>query len=529
MNRYNLLCIVYACLGSVFYGYDSGCTTSVLGYPAFLEYFNLNSVTIGAFGSAYYGGHVLGACLNFWLPNKIGRLRTIQIACVISFLGISMQVGASSFPVFCAGRIIGGTATGIMFCLCPTYVSELSPPHIRGRVGGLYAFNGNFSYMFTEWVGLGCFFLKSNASWRLLLGGQLVPSVLMLGLSFFMPFSPRWLALKGRYEECLQVLKRMHGDMHDDTFYLKEYHQIKAQIELDKKEHLGPSAIWRVPSYRKRIFLVCMFAFCSQLTGEIPLQNYQVILFGKLGLSQVMSLVLTGIWGSVGVCSAIYAGYLSDKLGRRKIIYIMYFFVLSGSLISVVLWSRFEAGGSTNRGLGRGVIVGMFMVQFGYAGPANVFMPAVSFKSLSPSGGGRVHSIFSFLYKRNGKQNSKNAETTECQTDHDPIFQYSSEIMPTAIRSIGVAATFACLHAIIILLVQVTPLAIDAISWKYFLIFLIGSTIYFIFFCFAYPETKNMTLEEIEAVFGDKVAETLEEAGQHLEEVYEDRAYSEKM
>ncbi|KIW35550.1 uncharacterized protein PV07_02240 [Cladophialophora immunda] len=482
MNKYNLLCIIYVCLGSVFYGYDSGCTTSVLGYPAFLEYFNLNSVTIGAFGSAYYGGHVLGACLNFWLPNKIGRLRTIQIACVISLLGISMQTGAPSFPVFCAGRIIGGIATGIMFCLCPTYAAEISPPHIRGRVGGLYAFNGNFSYMFTEWVGLGCFFLKSNASWRLLLGGQLVPSVMMLGLSFFMPFSPRWLALKGRYEECLQVLKRMHGDMHDDTFYLKEYHQIKAQIELDKKEQLGPSAIWRVPSYRKRIFLVCMFAFCSQLTGEIPLQNYQVILFGKLGLSQVMSLVLTGIWGSVGVCSAIYAGYLSDKLGRRKIIYIMYFFVLSGSLISVVLWSRFEAGGSTNRGLGRGVIVGMFMVQFGYAGPAN---------------------------------NLK--------------LQYSSEIMPTAIRTIGVAATFACLHAIIILFVQVTPLAIDAISWKYFLIFLIGSTIYFIFFCFAYPETKNKTLEEIEAVFGDKVAETLEEAGQHLEEIYEDRTFHEKV
>ena len=112
--------------------------------------------------------------------------------------------------------------------------------------------------------GLGIYFIKSNASWRLLLGLQLLPSALMLIGSFWMPFSPRWLALKGRYEECLQVLKRMHGDAYDKTFYLREYHQIRAQIEYDKKERLGMRAIWSRPSYRKRFILVFMFAACCQ-------------------------------------------------------------------------------------------------------------------------------------------------------------------------------------------------------------------------------------------------------------------------
>jgi MFS family permease len=117
----------------------SGCTTSILGYPAFIEHYNLDSILIGAFGSAYYGGAVLGMASNWYLPDKIGRLRSIQIACVIGIIGIAMQTGAPTFAVFCTGRIIGGYASGVIFSLCPTYASEISPPEWRGRVGGMFS------------------------------------------------------------------------------------------------------------------------------------------------------------------------------------------------------------------------------------------------------------------------------------------------------------------------------------------------------------------------------------------------------
>lgn len=246
------------------------------------------------------------------------------MACIIALVGGAMQCGAPNFVVFCTGRIIGGVACGIVFSLCPAYAAEISPPAVRGRVGGLYSFNVNFAYMLTEWIGLGLYFVQGNGdmAWRLLLGLQLVPPVLMLIGSIWMPFSPRWLAYKGRYDECLEVLRRIHqdsssGDQDEEDFYLREFRQIRAQVELDKEEELGMKAIWTRPSYRKRFLLVCLFAVGCQLTGIIPLQNYQVILYGQLGMSPVMSLILTGVYGTVGSISALYAAFCFDKVGRR--------------------------------------------------------------------------------------------------------------------------------------------------------------------------------------------------------------------
>jgi (p)ppGpp synthase/HD superfamily hydrolase len=93
-----------------------------------------------------------------------------------------------------------------------------------------------------------------------------------------------------------------------------------------------------------------------------------------------------------------------------------------------------------------------------------------------------------------------------------------SEILPTSIRAFGVATGYQTFNAIVVLLVQVSPMALESISWRYFLIFLILDVVFIIGFYFMVPETKKKTLEEIEALFGDEVAETLEEAGKHAED-----------
>lgn len=135
------------------------------------------------------------------------------------------------------------------------------------------ALNQCFGYFVTEWLGLAFYFIGGQASWRVLFGLQIVPTILMGVGSFWMPESPRWLALVGRYDETLAVLKRMHGDVranevteaNEEGFYKREYKQIKAQIELDKAEQLGLKDILRKPSYRRRLLLVVNFFLFTQV------------------------------------------------------------------------------------------------------------------------------------------------------------------------------------------------------------------------------------------------------------------------
>lgn len=130
------------------------------------------------------------------------------------------------------------------------------------------------------------------------------------------------------------------------------------------------------------------------MTGIIPLQNYQVVIYQKLGFSTVFSLVLTGIWGTNGCISCLCASSIVDKLGRRPLLvshngrfsgsvsnsviqFVAYGFQIIGGIMLVGLWAGFEAGGSTNLGLGKAVIFGMFFFEFGYAGFMNTFFALV--------------------------------------------------------------------------------------------------------------------------------------------------------
>jgi hypothetical protein len=84
--------------------------------------------------------------------------------------------------------------------------------------------------------------------------------------------------------------------------------------------------------------------------------------------------------------------------------------------------------------------------------------------------------------------------------------------MPTPIRAAGNAVAFCTFNAITIMLVQVTPLAVEKIAWRYFLIFIICDAIFITVVYFVYPETVNKTLEEIAALFGDEVAVDISQA-----------------
>ncbi|KAK5173550.1 uncharacterized protein LTR77_002231 [Saxophila tyrrhenica] len=554
MNNYNLLCIFYCSFGAFFYGYDSGLTTSIIGYPEFISYFAFNPATLGALGSAYYAGNFAGSLMNMYLPDKFGRLNVVRFASVVSILGAGMQTGAKGLGVLLAGRAIGGIGEELLWStlarltlmlgfqpagsLLPCVRSMRQRSRLRMFGVGLVdctisSININVSYALTEWMGLGFSYIAgSELKWRLFIGLQLLCAAIMLIGSIWMPESPRWqapssylsrnhtiltayprLVVQNRHEEALAILEKLHGSStpstsaspeHSSTpFYRLEFNQIEAQIRLEQATpQLGIVSIFKRPSYRRRLLIIVFFFAFQQLTAIIPLQNYQVILYTSLGVTGKTPLIMVGVWGTLGVIFSCGGAYFFDKLGRRKSFFISMTGVLLGSIMLVIFWARFEASGNTNKTLGSLALWAMFVYLVGYAWILNSFGYAYTPEILV--------STYVFML-----------DMWEGRTKH---FR-----QPMEIRATGLAAGFATLNAVIIMLVQVTPIAVEAISWKYFMIFIFTDAIFVVVFYFQFPETANVPLEEVAALFGDEVAVRLDQAknvefgdekphGQHVEE-----------
>lgn len=167
--------------------------------------------------------------------------------------------------MFQSGRFISGLGIGILVTVCPMYLSEMSSPFRRGWLVGHHAIFLVFGYMFSAWIGYGCYFATSiNASfaWRFPLCFQaLCPFVLLVG-SPWLPRSPRWLVSKNKNEEAFNVILKLRVSAKDPDHLVakEEFYQIKEQWRLDssKMNALGQNiwiAAWMKKSYRKRMVI----------------------------------------------------------------------------------------------------------------------------------------------------------------------------------------------------------------------------------------------------------------------------------
>lgn len=130
----------------------------------------------------------------------------------------------------------------------------------------LFRLNITISFLVTQCIGLGLYFVRGNTSWRLLFGLQYVPPMILAAFSFAVPESPRWLCLKGRNTDALKILRLLHGyqstdkDNENDIYY-KDFLQIRAQIEEEKTYTTTWRTIFQTKSYLRRFALIIGFFF----------------------------------------------------------------------------------------------------------------------------------------------------------------------------------------------------------------------------------------------------------------------------
>ena len=356
-RSYTLWCSVFATTGSLIYGYDSGIISTTLGQATFPAYFHHPSDNLtGAIVSTYSGGQGIGNLTGGYLADLLGRKKTIWIASTLALVGAVLQTAAVNIEMFLVGRILAGFAIGLVYAVSSIYNAEIAPPKIRGIVVGLQTQLISIGYASSNWMGAFGSFANGNAAWRIPLGLQCLPAVVLIIGLFWLPESPRWLIQKGRYEQAHIVLERLHADIGvDANFAEREFEQIKQQIDFEREVTIKSFwALFTKPSYRKRLFLGIMLQVFLQTTGVNVVNYYQTNLFKGVGIKGRDVLWVSAGYGMMGViANAICLTYI-DKVGRRLPL-AWTSCALVVDMILIMVFSKYFAG-STNK-VGQGFTI----------------------------------------------------------------------------------------------------------------------------------------------------------------------------
>ncbi|KAI6778317.1 sugar transporter [Emericellopsis cladophorae] len=459
INLYNRLVIAFVALGGTTYG-------QYFNLPAAGEdgYASITTPAIATANGLFSAGGAVASLIVMWASDYFGRVRSIQIACVLGVLGGALQSTAQNLDMFQAGRFIMGMCVGAMSCVVPMYLSEMSSPRFRGWLVGHHAIFLVFGYMLSSWTGFSIFFASNlELGWRLPLAIQCVPPLILLAGSPKVPRSARWLVSQGLKEEAWVVLQRprQSPDDPEDLFANEELYQIQEQLRLDADKLAVYGSPWKAvvqkSSYRKRMIIGFLTQWGAEFGG--PLNNYAVLLYTGLGQTGYMPLLFSALWlTTAGVIYNPLGAWLHDKVNSRHLMYIIGFcgIVVTTSVMSAMI-ARF--GGTDNKA------------------------------------GNAVGVLFMFLYLA--------FQGTFCNTT---MYLYTSEIFPTGIRSIGIGFSLFGQYASTIILLQTAPIAFDAVGWRFFLVIICWSVVFIPVIYFFWPETARLTLEEIGQQFGDEVA-----------------------
>jgi len=221
------------------------------------------------------------------------------------------------------GRFVAGMALGILNPTIPIYISELSRPTERARLVGIFGLLVAIGFCLANWIGYACSYASGDASWRLGLAMQCPLALLLMGMSFTLPESPRWLAQQERYEEFDDSLRKLYSD-EDEAFFVRTKVEIREQIQLEAIQRnnstLGHALIelfvWK---NIRRTAMAIMVMQVGILSGSLAIQNYQSLLYKSLGFQGRSVILISGCYGFMGIVGQVINLLgVSDKWSRKR-------------------------------------------------------------------------------------------------------------------------------------------------------------------------------------------------------------------
>ena len=318
-----------ATLGGLLFGYDtaviSGADKSIQAY--LINSLGLSSLAHGATISSALIGCIIGGSISGLLASQLGRRNTLFLAAILFFIS-ALGSGNPEFLFYTKGeatmgllymfnfyRVIGGIGVGLASAVSPMYIGEIAPADIRGRLVSLNQFAIIFGMLVVYFVNWGIASGQSlewinTIGWRRMFISEAIPAGLFGLLLFFVPETPRYLAIKNQDEKALQILTKING--------AERAKEIMKEI---KSTVVKSSA--NLFSYGKIVIIIgILLSVFQQFVGINVALYYAPRIFESMGAEKDASMLQTVVMGLVNVIFTVVAILTVDKWGRKPLLMI---------------------------------------------------------------------------------------------------------------------------------------------------------------------------------------------------------------
>ncbi|KAL6940498.1 hypothetical protein ACO0QE_004402 [Hanseniaspora vineae] len=461
-------------------GYDGSLLNSLYTMNDFNNAIgNVSGSIMGALSNGYVFGLLLSFLASAKINDALGRKYALIIGNAVMIGGVIIQgcsgTWAKNLPehyekrdimgMLTAGRIVLGIGSGIIQVAAPSLVSELAFPTHREVVTTAYNSSWYLGAIIAAWICFGVKNMNNHWNWRLPIILQCMFALAQLILvPIFVPESPRWLISKNRIDEARSILDKYHGGGYEGSDTLVDYEMTEIQLTIEQERAASANAsykdFFKTRPNMKRLWIFSWVAIFIQLSGNGLVSYYLGKVLTSIGYTSTSEQLII----NAGLMIFNYGSCIIQSVGITPFLKRRQAFGLSlgGMLITYVIWTVLSAINQErhfeDKGLGKGVLAMIFIYYFFY----NLGLNGIA-------------------------------------------ITYVTEILPFTLRAKGYNLFTAVQYVTSIYNGFVNPIAMDAIDWKYYIVYDCILAVECCVFFFTFVETSGRTLEEVAEVFGDGI------------------------
>ncbi|EWY92289.1 hypothetical protein BFJ63_vAg16207 [Fusarium oxysporum f. sp. narcissi] len=438
-------------------GYDGGLMGSILAlntWNSFMQH--PTGAYLGWMTAIYWLGNGLSTPLAAWCSNRYGRKPGLYAGYFFLIIGVGMQAGAPNEKAFTYARLFIGFAAGFLGNSAPVLINEIAYPSHRAIASALFMCGWYVGGTICGWVTFACRVIPNDWSWRIPVLLQIFLPLCALPGFLMAPESPRWYVSVGRLEEATDVIAKYHaGGNRDDPIVSTQMMEIEAAITAEKDAAKSASYLdmFKTKGNRHRLFISVTLGFVAQWAGNGVVSYYLPLVLDSVGLKttteQTLISACLNVWNLLWATAAAVS---VDRLGRRFLFLTSASVMFLSFVVVTALSASFAKSGASSVGLA--VVPFLFIFFAGYDVGLTPFLVA-----------------------------------------------YPCEIWQFSLRSRGLTVAWCTTVASIFFNSFVNAIALDAIQWRYYIVFAVILFIFIFVVYFTYPETRGHTLEQMAVIF----------------------------